>query len=327
MRNLVFLLLALIAMPVVLDGARVCAQTEPKPAALLADAKSWGYQLQKIKPEVIAKAPYDVFVIDYSADGTDPHAFTADEIARLKAKPDGSRRIVLAYFSIGEAEQYRYYWQKDWDNPSTAPPWLGAVNERWRTNILVRFWDPAWQSIIFRGENNYLDRIFAAGFDGIYLDRVDVYQEFEKENPSARADMMAFVKTLAAHARARRPEFLIVPQNAEELLDDADYRAAIDGIAKEDLLFGDGQSKRPNSPKRIQAGVDHLDRMLDDDKPVFVVEYIDKPEDIADARRRLEGYGFIPHFAKRGLDVMRIGDLPPPRPPRPPGREKAGKKK
>jgi hypothetical protein len=45
-----------------------------------------------------------------------------------------------------------------------------------------------------------------------------------------------------------------------------------------------------------------------------VVEYLDKPEDIAGARSQIEGYGFIPHFAKRGLDVMRIGDLPPARP-------------
>jgi cysteinyl-tRNA synthetase len=326
MRKIVIPLLATMSVVAALSVS-LHAQTPATPAALLADAKTWGYQLQNIKPAVIATAPYDVFVIDYSADGTDPHAFTAAEIAKLKVKPDGSRRIVLAYFSIGEAEQYRYYWQKDWDVPATAPSWLGTANERYRTNILVRFWDPAWQSIVFRGENNYLDRIFAAGFDGIYLDRVDVYQEFEKENPSARADMEAFVKAIAAHARSRRPEFLIVPQNAEELLDDADYRAIIDGIAKEDLLYGDGGSKRANSPKRIEAGVKHLDQMLDDGKPVFVVEYLDKPEEIAAARKRIEGFGFIPHFANRGLAVMRVGDLPPPRPPRPPPKDgKSGKR-
>jgi cysteinyl-tRNA synthetase len=317
MRKIVPFLLATMSILTALSGGGARAQAPATPAAVLAEAASWGYQLQKIRPDVIATAPYDVFVIDYSADGTDPYAFTAAEIAKLKVKPGGGRRIVLAYFSIGEAEQYRYYWQKDWDTAATAPAWLGAANERYRTNILVRFWDPAWQSIVFRGENNYLDRIFAAGFDGIYLDRVDVYQEFEKENPSARADMEAFVKEIAAHARSRRPDFLIVPQNAEELLDDASYRAVIDGIAKEDLLYGDGQSKRPNSPKRIEAGVRHLEQMSDDDKPVFVVEYLDRPEDIANARKRLEALGFIPHFARRGLDVMRIGDLPPaPRPPR-----------
>jgi endo-alpha-1,4-polygalactosaminidase (GH114 family) len=46
---------------------------------------------------------------------------------------------------------------------------------------------------------------------------------------------------------------LIVPQNAEELLDDAAYRAVIDGIAKEDLLFGDGRSKHSNPQEVIEA--------------------------------------------------------------------------
>jgi hypothetical protein len=46
---------------------------------------------------------------------------------------------------------------------------------------------------------------------------------------------------------------------------------------------------------------------------VFVVEYIDKPEDVASARTRIEQMGFIPHFAIRRLDTMREGDLPPPK--------------
>ena len=30
------------------------------------DVKSWGYQLQKIKPKKIAASPYDLVVIDYA---------------------------------------------------------------------------------------------------------------------------------------------------------------------------------------------------------------------------------------------------------------------
>ena len=46
-----------------------------------------------------------------------------------------------------------------------------------------------------------------------------------------------------------------MPQNGEELLDDAGYRAVIDGIAKEDLLFGEGRSKHPNKPAAIETHV------------------------------------------------------------------------
>jgi cysteinyl-tRNA synthetase, unknown class len=312
------LCLAVLALVVLCGSERAFTQAQPpdaatSPARTLAAAKSWGYQLQKIDPAVLAAAPYDVLVIDYSRDGSDDRALTAEEIRKLKTKPDGARRIVLAYLSVGEAEKYRYYWRPDWETSALAPPWLAQPNKRYLTNFPVRYWHADWQAIVFRGENSYLSRIVSAGFDGIYLDRVDVHQEFEKENPAAAEQMIAFVKALAAHARSLRPGFLIVPQNGEELLEEAGYRAVIDAIAKEDLLFGAGRSKHPNSQQQTDEGVGYLKLMTHDRKPVFVVEYLDNPQDIAGARARIDGYGFLPHFADRKLDAMRIGDLPPAR--------------
>jgi hypothetical protein len=81
---------------------------------LLQAAKSWGYQLQKVEPAEIAASPYDMVVIDYSRDGSDETAFTREDVARMQKKPDGGRRIVLSYLSIGEAETYRYYWRWYW---------------------------------------------------------------------------------------------------------------------------------------------------------------------------------------------------------------------
>jgi uncharacterized protein (TIGR01370 family) len=103
-----------------------------------------------------------------------------------------------------------------------------------------------------------------------------------------------------------------VPQNAEALLADASYRAVIDGIGKEDLLFGDDVSQQPNDPKSIVSDVVRLKLLTADRKPVFVVEYLDAPQEIERARRRLERYGFIPYFADRALDFMRVGDVPAP---------------
>ena len=59
----------------------------------------------------------------------------------MQRKPDGGARIVLAYLSIGEAEDYRSYWQRDW---SVSPPaWLGAENPDWPGNYAVNYWDEA----------------------------------------------------------------------------------------------------------------------------------------------------------------------------------------
>ena len=288
--------------------------TASSPPPALRSAKSWGYQLQNVDPDVIATAPYDMIVVDYSRDGSNASALTAEDVAKLKVKPDDSRRIVLSYLSIGEAETYRYYWKWycGWFFGLLAPSWLDRQNTEWRGNYGVRYWQPDWQKIIFSGENSYLNRIINVRFDGVYLDKVDEFETLARQNPNARADMIAFVKALAERARALKPGFFIVPQNGEGLLTDGAYRAVIDGLGKEDLLFGEIKDKQRNSAESIRENVARLKLLTAERKPVFVVEYLDAPQEIERARKQLEGYGFIPYFADRALDQVRIGDLPDP---------------
>ncbi len=49
---------------------------------------------------------------------------------------------------------------------SAAPCWLGRTNPDWEGNHKVQYWSEDWQRIVI----DYLDRIIADGFDGIYLD-------------------------------------------------------------------------------------------------------------------------------------------------------------
>ncbi len=41
--------------------------------------------------------------------------FTSVEINQLKSKANGGTRLVISYISIGEAEEYRYYWNSNWN--------------------------------------------------------------------------------------------------------------------------------------------------------------------------------------------------------------------
>ena len=72
------------------------------------------------------------------------------------------------------------------------------------------------------------------------------------------------------------------------------------------------KDKQPNTPASIADNVAQLKLLTAEGKPVFAVEYLDSPQEIASARKRLLAYGFIPHFADRELDHLRIGDLPDP---------------
>ena len=79
--------------------------------------------------------------------------------------------------SIGEAEDYRYYWKDSWD--SDTPSWIKNQNFSWRGNYKVEYWNAEWQDIIYRGPDNYLDKIMEAGFDGVYMDIIDAFEYFE----------------------------------------------------------------------------------------------------------------------------------------------------
>ena len=137
----------------------------------------------------------------------------------------------------------------------TRPQWLGVENPKWPGDYQIRFTDPEWQAVIFGTPDSYLDRIIAAGFDGVYLDRVDAYQDVEDTMPGAEDAMSGFVQRLADHARRRNPDFLIVMQNAEELAASKSFLLHLDGVAKEDLLFGRDNRDVPNPPLMVRDSI------------------------------------------------------------------------
>ncbi len=277
---------------------------------------SWAYLLQDIDVAKIAKLDVDLAVIDYSADGSDERAFGTTDVSRMKGRPTGTsrsggRKRVLAYMSIGEAESYRYYWREEWKRKDRKPAWLDHENPDWDENYKVHYWDPGWQRVIYGGPQAYLDRIIAAGFDGAYLDIIDAYEYYDKKRPTAREDMIAFVTALAAYARQKRPDFMIIPQNGEALLQSAPYRAVISAIAKEDLYYGVDADEKANAAEETRNGLNLLELARKDGIPVMVVEYLDDSGKIKKAHGELSRLGYAAYFAPRELDGLR--DTPPVR--------------
>ncbi|MFH1826745.1 MAG: endo alpha-1,4 polygalactosaminidase [bacterium] len=118
---------------------------------------------------------YDLLITDLYYAGVEE--LSAAEVAGLKIKANGGTRLVIAYMSIGEAEEYRYYWQSGWS--TSAPDWLEAENPDWPGNYKVRYWDSDWQDLIYGNSSSYLKKIIDAGFDGVYLDIIDAFEYFE----------------------------------------------------------------------------------------------------------------------------------------------------
>lgn len=128
--------------------------------------------------DALMSCSYDVILMDAFFQENDlSQTYTMAEISGLKTKPGGGKRLVIAYLSIGEAEDYRYYWNNEWK--STKPAWLGRENPQWQGNYEVRYWMPEWKQLITGNDSSYLQKILDAGFDGVYLDIIDGFEYWE----------------------------------------------------------------------------------------------------------------------------------------------------
>jgi len=160
------------------------------------------------------------------------------------------------------------------------------------------------QKLIFGSAGSYLDRIVAQEFDGVYLDRADAFFDWRKMQPSAASEMAIFIARLAEHARRQNPEFIILMQNAEELLENPAVLSALDGIAKEDLLYGVRRAQEPNKPGDVESSLQLLRLAQRNGRKVLVVEYLKDREKMATAASRILAEGFLPYFAPRRLHCL-----------------------
>ena len=296
--------------------------TQPPPfertargAGLFDGVRTWGYQLQHVNMKEVAASSFDVMVIDYSKDGSDEQAFTPGDIARMKSKPDGSRRQVLAYMSIGEAESYRYYWDPAWSEQK--PTWLLSENPAWKENFSVCYWDLGWQAQFCGNPSAYLDKIMAAGFDGVYLDKCDVFEDLQNRDAKVaqtrsdlEGDMVNFIVRLAHYAKTRKPTFAIVMQNAEALLESEQLREALDGVAKESLLFGMSSPEKPNPKDEVTYARRALELVTAAGRTVFVVEYLSDADKIREATTTIDGFGFLSTISAKNRKLNHLNPDP-----------------
>jgi hypothetical protein len=121
--------------------------------------------------QALKNTNYDLLLIEVSHNNI---FFTKEQIEELKIKHNGGKRIVIAYLSIGEAENYRVYWNKKWNKKK--PNWIVKENESWKGNYIVKYWTPEWKNVI----KEYQKKLDEIGVDGYLLDTVDSYQYFEE---------------------------------------------------------------------------------------------------------------------------------------------------
>jgi len=126
--------------------------------------------------DAVTATNYDLIIMDFFFNDEE---FTESELNEFRNKANGGKRLIISYMSIGEAEDYRYYWQYDWS--SNPPKWLEREDQNWEGNYKVKYWNQDWKDIIYGSADSYLNKIIDKGFDGVYLDIIDAFEYFENQ--------------------------------------------------------------------------------------------------------------------------------------------------
>ena len=152
-----------------------------------------------------------------------------------------------------------------------------------------------------------LDQVIGEGFDGVYLDRLDIYMRWGpkgrgvKGRPDAARAMVDLVTTLKAHAvkKRARPDFLVLGQNAPLLCEYPGYVDAVDAVALEDLFYRrrrgrDGSRQSRSYTRFILESLAPLRKV---GAPIFVVDYLPRRRDRVRYPSLAQKHGLVPFAA------------------------------
>ncbi len=311
----------------------------------LANVTHWFYLIgDDPEPDVveqIAASEYDMVALDFIPSEKNSTDYPMAEVAaQLHNAP--RPKLVIAYIDIGQAENYRAYWQPGWRVGN--PKWIvGADPDGWEGNFPVAFWYDEWQTI-WLGEGGLLSQILAAGFDGVYLDWIEAYSDenvidiAEQDSDDPVQEIIGWVGKISTFVKGHCSDCVVIAQNAAELIEYDKYVTAIDALAQEQVWFDGGADNDPEGDcplPRTRSEVDtsayynslsqecrsqfdefpestlhvsseeYLDYLKiaqQKELPIFTVDYALQPENVAWVYRTARGLGFIPFISNRGLD-------------------------
>lgn len=300
----------------------------------ISDVRTFMYQLQNIEQpralDALAATDYDLLVIEPTFNIKGNETFDiAGALAKLRAaKPD---RLILAYYDPCQAETFRSYWQPAWIAPTKKKPGSPAFlltpdPDGWSGDFNVAYWDPAWQNVVLAD----VRAIMSKGFDGLYLDWIDAYDDdavakhAKAANVAPAQAMVDFLLEIRETARSTTPGAVIVQQNAIYLPNaDARWSAAVDAVGVEDTWF----HGKANAKWGSKNAGDLANKDKDDSstaarlkqyaaikalgKPVLTIDYCRNKAHAAQVYNDARANGLVPLVTQVSLD--HLTETPPPK--------------
>ena len=302
--------------------------------------RNWMYQIQGLEQrgaiDKLGYTAYDMLVVEPGQNFKEEPYDTKYLVTQLKTKPNNTDRLLIAYIDIGEAEDYRTYWKEDWVAPTETqhgiPDFLLTVDpDGWSGNYPVAYWADEWWDI-WLGEGGIIKQIVDYGFDGVYLDWVEAYDDpkvqevAQAQGIDPRLAMMNFIEDIRLAGRQMNQNFVVIVQNAPYLLDydPAYYSTIIDAIATEDTWFygladvpwDDPGGGDMSGGERHEGEYSTENRIIQNTKylhlniPVFTVDYALRKDHAERTYRNSYANRFIPLVTRTSLS--KITETPSP---------------
>lgn len=133
---------------------------------------------------------YDLVILE-------PDNYSKDEIQKLKE----NGTIIVAYLSIGEVSASRSYF-------SEVRECIIGKNPTWNS-YYVNVSCKRWQDIIL---NEIIPKILSKGFDGVFLDTIDVVDLY----PNMKRDMIELIASI----RKNYPDIVIIQNRGFSIIDE-----------------------------------------------------------------------------------------------------------
>ena len=297
------------------------------------------YQIQHLEEhssiDLLGDTEYDMLVVEPGFNLNEYPYDVTYMVNKLKNKPNGDKRILLAYIDIGQAEEWRTYWGNDWIAPTETtqgyPDFLVSIDpDGWEGNYPVAYWDSTWQNI-WLADDGLIKKIADFGFDGVYLDWVEAYDDDNIRNFAAAQgknpenEMLMFIEKIGDKGKTVNQDFLVVAQNAPYLIDANPnyYSTIIDALATEDTWFygeGDADWESPDAGdleggERHEGDYSTSNRVAQNKKylnygiPVFTVDYCISSDNADFVYNESRKNGFIPLVTR--VSLSEITETPP----------------
>jgi len=204
--------------------------------------------------------------------------------------------ICIAYVSLGEAEDYRWYWDE-----MKHKDFVLEENPDWEGNYYIDPRSEEWkQYFIYR----VIPKVLKDGYDGLFLDTIDTAEYLEWKDEEKYKGAMDAMAELIKAIRKNYPRIIIISNNGLAIIDK--FAPYVDIALVEDLYTMYDFEKNEYGSQDVETTKENRQLLQKISReyniPVLTLEYSDKQKEIKHIYERSRVDGFYPYVGDIHLE-------------------------